>query len=173
MHKAIIWLTCFFSVHRPSHPKAFRFNEYCIMSQAIMMRNVLGVCSGSLITGFVSPIQTASASLFTNWLKWMQLRRNENSFDATQKWNQVCVVSVFSLIREKWMTCKGKVVIFGAVLLKKWVQAREVAWQHLWCDVVAKSSPPLLNKRDCNPTMHFQCGEKKAFFLFLSVFVFL
>lgn len=105
MHKAIIWLTCFFSVHRPSHPKTFRFNECCIMSQAIMMRNVLGVCSGSLITGFVSPIQTASASLFTNWLKWMQLHRNENNFDATQKWNQVCVVSVFSLIREKWMTC--------------------------------------------------------------------
>lgn len=106
MHRAIIWLTRFFSVRQPSHPKAFRFNEYCIMSQAIMMRNVLGVCSGSLITGFVSLIQTASASLFTNWLKWMKLHRNKNSFDATQKWNQVCV-SVFCLITVKWMTCKG------------------------------------------------------------------
>lgn len=97
MHKTIIWLTRFFSVHRPSHPEAFRFNEYGIMSQAIMMRNVLGVCSGSLIIGFVSPIQTASAPLFTNWLKWMQQRNNKNSCDAAQKWNEVCVTSVFSL----------------------------------------------------------------------------
>ncbi len=97
MHKTIIWLTRFFSIHRPSHPEAFRFNEYSIMSQAIMMRNVLGVCSGSLIIGFVSPVQTASASLFTSWLKWMQQCNNKNSFDAAQKWNEVCVTSVFSL----------------------------------------------------------------------------
>lgn len=96
MHKTIIWLTHFFSVHRPSHPRVFKFNEYGIMSRAITMRNVLGVCSGSLIIGFVSSVQTASAPLFTNWLKWMQLHNNKISFDAAQKLNEVFVI-VFSL----------------------------------------------------------------------------